>query len=280
VTAPAPIDIPATFPEKLPGAPGGAHVKVTDVGHRFAGKRGSVQALQGVNFEVQPGEFVVVVGPSGCGKSTLLTMLSGLEKPSEGTVEVDGKPVERPQRDRIMMFQEGALFPWLDALGNVEFGLREAGMPRAERRKVALEHLKEVQLQDFAEHQVHQLSGGMKQRVALARALALTPRLLLMDEPFAALDAQTRDDMLDRVQMLWAADRPTVLFVTHNVREAATLGDRVLVMSHRPGHIKETFTIDSPRPRHIEDDAVVQNARRIKAALQGELNWNWMGGEV
>ena len=275
-----PIDIPSSFPDKLPGAPGGAHIKVAGVGHRFAGKRGFVQALQGVDFEVQPGEFVVIVGPSGCGKSTLLTMLAGLERPTEGTVEVDGKPVDRPQRDRIMMFQEGALFPWLDARGNVEFGLRQAGIPRGERRKVAMEHLKEVQLEGFAEHQIHQLSGGMKQRVALARALALTPRLLLMDEPFAALDAQTRDDMLDRVQMLWAADRPTVLFVTHNVREAATLGDRVLVMSHRPGHIKESFTIDSPRPRHLDDDAVVQNARRIKAALQGEMNWNWMGGEA
>jgi NitT/TauT family transport system ATP-binding protein len=248
-------------------------LRVRNLSHTFDSKAGPVQALAGVDLDVKDGEFVVLIGPSGCGKSTLLSLVAGLEAPTEGTVEVDGKPVTGPSRDRILLFQEGALFPWLDARANVEFALKGQGLGRAEIREKAMHHLAMVQLESFEDARIHELSGGMRQRVALARALAMEPRVLLMDEPFAALDAQTRDGMLERVQTLWMRQRFTALFVTHNVREAACLGDRVIVMSPRPGTIKAEIKVDAPRPRHIEDEAVVQAARATKAALIEELGW-------
>jgi NitT/TauT family transport system ATP-binding protein len=250
-------------------------IRLAGLNHTFATQTGPVEALRGIDLDVQPGEFVVVVGPSGCGKSTLLSMVAGLQPASGGTIEVDGKPVTGPGRDRILMFQEGALFPWLDAQANVEFGLRGLGLGRKGRRERARQHLAMVQLEDFASARMHELSGGMRQRVALARALALRPRVLLMDEPFAALDAQTRDGMLERVQRLWQEQHFTCLFVTHNVREAACLGDRVVVMSPRPGTIKATFPVVAKRPRRIEDPVVIEAARRIQAALVEEIVW-WM----
>jgi NitT/TauT family transport system ATP-binding protein len=248
-------------------------VRIQGVSHTFESQSGPVPALSGIDLEVQGGEFVVLIGPSGCGKSTLLSLVAGLEKPSSGTIAVDGKPVGGPSRDRILLFQEGALFPWLDARANVEFGLRGLGLPRAERRARARHHLEMVELGSFGDARIHELSGGMRQRVALARALALEPKVLLMDEPFASLDAQTRDGMLERVQTLWLQQRFTSLFVTHNVREAACLGDRVVVLSPRPGTIKTEIAVDAPRPRHIEDDGVVKAARAVKAALVEELGW-------
>jgi NitT/TauT family transport system ATP-binding protein len=248
-------------------------LRLRGVGHTFDSKTGPVQALSGVDLDVRDGEFVVIIGPSGCGKSTLLSMVAGLEAPTEGTIEVDGKPVTGPSRDRILLFQEGALFPWLDARANVEFALKGQGLPRAQRRQKAMEHLAMVQLESFERSRIHELSGGMRQRVALARALAMEPKVLLMDEPFAALDAQTRDTMLEQVQTLWMRQHFTALFVTHNVREAACLGDRVIVMSPRPGVIKAEIRVDAPRPRHIEDDAVVKAAREVKTALVEELGW-------
>jgi NitT/TauT family transport system ATP-binding protein len=248
-------------------------LRIRGLGHTFEAKTGPVQALEGIDLDVKDGEFVVLIGPSGCGKSTLLSLVAGLERPGAGTIEMDGKPLDGPSRDRILLFQEGALFPWLDARANVEFALRGQGLGRAERRRKAMHHLAMVQLESFEGARIHELSGGMRQRVALARALALEPKVLLMDEPFASLDAQTRDGMLERVQTLWLQQRFTALFVTHNVREAACLGDRVVVLSPRPGHIQSEIPVDAPRPRHIEDDAVVQAARTIKATLVEEMGW-------
>ena len=244
-----------------------------DVGHTFDSTSGPVEALRGIDLEVKDGEFVVLIGPSGCGKSTLLSLAAGLELPTSGTLTMDGKPITGPNRERILLFQEGALFPWLHARANVEFALKGQGMPRAERRAKAMGHLAMVELQDFEDARIHELSGGMRQRVALARALAMEPKVLLMDEPFAALDAQTRDTMLEQVQTLWLQQRFTAIFVTHNVREAACLGDRVIVMSPRPGVIKAEIKVEADRPRHIEDEAVVKAAREVKAALVEELGW-------
>jgi NitT/TauT family transport system ATP-binding protein len=259
--------VPATPPATRPA------LRVSKVSHTFQGNAGNVEALKNIDMEVESGEFLVIVGPSGCGKSTLLAMLAGLETPTSGTIEFEGKAITGPDRDRILMFQEGALFPWLDAQANVEFGLKGIGLRHKEIKKRAREHLRMVQLEEFASAHVHELSGGMKQRVALARALAIRPRLLLMDEPFAALDAQTRDDMLLRLQALWQKEKHTTVFITHNVREAACLGDRVIVMSGRPGSIRTSFRIRAPRPRQVEDPTVIEAARAIKNALVEELEW-------
>lgn len=276
-------DAPATtFPAPAPagpviGSPVAASpapaLRLSGVHHTFQSKSGPVEALHDINLEVARGEFLVIVGPSGCGKSTLLSLIAGLEHPSAGSIEVDGKPVKGPDRERILMFQDGALFPWLDAQHNVEFGLKALKLSRKERKRRVRDHLRMVQLEPFRGAHIHELSGGMKQRVALARALAMRPRILLMDEPFAALDAQTRDDMLDRLQDLWRQEKHTTVFVTHNVREAACLGDRVVVMSNRPGTIKTAFRITAPRPRRIEDKTVIEAARAIKARLVEELEW-------
>jgi NitT/TauT family transport system ATP-binding protein len=251
---------------------GAVALRVQGIGHSFPGNAGDVHAIGDIGFEVKKGEIVVLVGPSGCGKSTLLAFIAGLDTPNRGNIEVHGKPVTGPGRDRILMFQEGALFPWLDAQANVEFGLK-GHLPRPERKKRARDLLEMVGLKEFASAHVHQLSGGMKQRVALARALAMEPDILLMDEPFAALDAQTRDAMLNLVQRLCASKRQTTVFVTHNVREAACLGDRIIVLSHRPSKVKAIFAVDAPRPRHIEDQPVMAGARQIKEALLEELDW-------
>ena len=248
-------------------------LRLRGIGHTFDSKSGPTEALAGIDLDVKAGEFVVLIGPSGCGKSTLLAMVAGLEQPTTGTIEVDGKPAGGPNRDRILLFQEGALFPWLDARANVEFALKGHGMRRSERRAKAMEQLANVQLESFERSRIHELSGGMRQRVALARALAMEPKVLLMDEPFGALDAQTRDSMLEQVQTLWMRRHFTCLFVTHNVREAACLGDRVIVMSPRPGQVKAEIKVNAPRPRHIDDPGVIEAARAIKSALVEELGW-------
>ena len=242
-------------------------VELRGVTKTFEGKN-PVVALDSVDLAVGAGEFVCLLGPSGCGKSTLLNLVAGLDRPTSGEVLLDGQPVQDPGTDRVMIFQTAALFPWLDVLGNVEFGLRMTGAGRRERADVARRYLRMVHLLDFEQTFVHQLSGGMKQRVALARALALDPAVLLMDEPFGALDAQTRDLLHDELQNIWSATAKTILFVTHNVREAIVLGDRVLVFSHRPGHVKQEFTIDLPRPRQIENYAVVDLSRDILDVLK------------
>jgi NitT/TauT family transport system ATP-binding protein len=234
----------------------------------FRSRRGDVVSLDKVSFEVADGEFVCILGPSGCGKSTVLNLIAGLEKPDSGEVRVNGVTVAGPARDRGMIFQEAALFPWLNVQDNVAFGLSLDGMGRAERLTRAQHYLDLVHLSGFEKAHAHELSGGMKQRVALARALAIDPSVLLMDEPFAALDAQTRDTLHTELQAIFAKSKKTVVFVTHNVREALVLGDRVLLMSSRPGTVRKEFRFDHPRPRQIEDHAVVDLARTILADLR------------
>jgi NitT/TauT family transport system ATP-binding protein len=250
-------------------APAPAKIAIDAVCKGFSGRRGWTQALDRVSLQVEEGEFVCLLGPSGCGKSTLLNLVAGLEMPEQGTVKVDGDAVRAPDRMRMMMFQESALFPWLDVLGNVMFALKlKPGLRNHERREAALSYLKLVGLEKFAEAHVHELSGGMKQRVALARALAPNPRVLLMDEPFAALDTLTRTQLYVDLQRIWQARHVTIVFVTHNVREAVCLGDRVVVMSPHPGRIAGEFRIGLPRPRDINSTDVAEHAAEITAMMR------------
>jgi NitT/TauT family transport system ATP-binding protein len=229
-------------------------------------------ALENINLEVKPGEFVCVVGPSGCGKSTLLHLIAGLHAQTSGKVLMDGKPVTGPGTDRILIFQELGLFPWLTVAGNVEFGMKMKNVPKAEREEKIQYFLRLVQLSKFRNSYIHQLSGGMRQRVALARALATEPDVLLMDEPFAALDAQTRDLLHDELERIWAETGSTIIFVTHNVREAARLADRVVLLTFRPGRVKEEFRVNLPRPRHMEHPDVTRMARNVLDCLRDEIN--------
>jgi NitT/TauT family transport system ATP-binding protein len=248
-------------------------IELSGVFRSYKNSRGSfTPALQNIDLEIEQGEFVCIVGPSGCGKSTLLHLIAGLDKPTTGQITVDGGPVTGPGTDRILLFQELGLFPWLNVRQNVEFGLKMAGVSKEERKERARIFLRMVHLSHFEEHYIHQLSGGMKQRVALARSLALRPKILLMDEPFAALDAQTRDMLHDELERIWKETAPTIVFVTHNVREAVRLGDRVLLMSFRPGRIKAQFKVGLDRPRHVEDSDVAQLSKEILGQLREEID--------
>jgi sulfonate transport system ATP-binding protein len=241
---------------------------VEGVSKRFKTSGGTVHALDNISLEVGDREFLCLVGPSGCGKSTLLDIMASLTKPDSGRVLADGEPIMRPGRERLMMFQESALFPWLTAYGNVMFGLKlKKDLSRRRRRELVKEYLSLVGLESFARANVHELSGGMKQRVALARALAPDPKVLLMDEPFAALDAMTRDQLYGDIQRIWTERGKTIVFVTHDVREAACLGDRVLLMSPRPGRIEREFAVPLPRPRDINSPALAEIAAQIATAL-------------
>jgi NitT/TauT family transport system ATP-binding protein len=238
----------------------------------FRWKRDSIKALEDICLQVSEGEFVCLVGPSGCGKSTLLNIIAGLEMPDSGRVLADGKTITGPGRDRMVMFQESALFPWLDVAGNVMFGLKlKPNLTNAARREVAQFYLQLVGLEQFTHANIHELSGGMKQRVALARSLAPNPRVLLMDEPFAALDAMTREQLYGDIQGIWQKRRKTIVFVTHNVREAACLGNRVLTFSRRPGRIHEEFRIDLPRPRDINSVELAKYSSEITKALKRHM---------
>ena len=260
-----------TLQQELAVSPS-AKLAVNDVSKTFQTRGGRVQALDRVSLNVNEGEFVCLVGPSGCGKSTLLNIIAGLETPDEGTVQTDGSPIRGPGRDRMVMFQEAALFPWLDVFANVMFGLKlKPGLADAERREVAQYYLKLVGLERFQHANIHELSGGMKQRVTLARALAPNPRVLLMDEPFAALDALTREQLYGDLQRIWQERRKTIIFVTHNVREAACLGDRVVLFSPHPGRIREEFRVSLPRPRDINSVDLAEHATEIMRALKGHL---------
>ena len=233
--------------------------------------KGHLVALENISLQVQAGEFLCIVGPSGCGKSTLLHLIAGLHQQSSGQVFVDGKAVSGPGTDRILIFQELGLFPWLTVGQNVEFGMKMKNIPKAEREEKIQYYLRLVHLSKFRHSYTHQLSGGMRQRVALARALATEPDVLLMDEPFAALDAQTRDLLHDELERIWAETGRTIIFVTHNVREAVRLGDRVALMTFRPGRVKQEFPIHLPRPRHIEETDVARTAREILDCLREEI---------
>jgi NitT/TauT family transport system ATP-binding protein len=230
-------------------ATGGPKLSVRDLRKVFDARGGEVVALDGVEFEIAEKEFVTVIGTSGCGKSTLLSIIAGLEEETDGVVLVDGDYVVGPGRDRGVVFQSYTLFPWLTAQQNVEFALRGSGRERAE---IASEHLSLVGLERFGDSYPSQLSGGMRQRVAIARALSYKPEVLLMDEPFGALDAQTRQLMQELLTRVWEEHRLTVMFVTHDIDEAVFLSDRVLVMTARPGRIKEELQVEIERPRTFE----------------------------
>ena len=264
-SAPAIVSIPQA---------GGSRPKVSlrDISLSYKANNGSsLLALDHISFEVRPSEFLCIVGPSGCGKSTLLHLIAGLQPPTAGQVLVDDQPVDGPGTDRILIFQELGLFPWLTVAENVEFGMKMKNVPKAERSDRIQHYLRLVHLSHFSDSYTHQLSGGMRQRVALARALATEPDVLLMDEPFAALDAQTRDLLHDELERIWAETGRTIIFVTHNVREAVRLGDRVAVFSFRPGRVKREYEIDLPRPRHLEDVNVAKTAREILDDLREEI---------
>lgn len=227
-------------------------LEMNGISKTFETREQSVLALDDVSISLAENEFVTLVGTSGCGKSTLLSIAAGLQTASEGEVLVDGQPVTGPGRDRGVVFQSYTLFPWLTALENVEFALRGETLSAGERRDQAMEHLKLVGLEDFANRHPNQLSGGMQQRVAIARALSYRPEILLMDEPFGALDALTRQLMQELLTNIWEQHKLTVLFVTHDVEEAVYISDRVLIMTNRPGRIKKEVKVDLPRPRSYE----------------------------
>ena len=245
--------------------PVGGAVRLTGVSKVFGRGSSAVRALDQVSLEVAPGEFTCLIGASGCGKSTLLSLVAGLEQATAGEVSTSGGQV-------AFMFQEPALFPWLTAAGNVELALRARGVGKAERRQRTGELLETVHLGGFGAKRPHQLSGGMRQRVALARALAQDADVLLMDEPFGALDAMTRDVLHDELDRICAERHLTVLFVTHNVREAVRLGDRVVVLSSRPGRVIDEFAVPIQRPRRIDSAPVAELAARITDRLREEMS--------
>ncbi|HEY3309096.1 MAG TPA: ABC transporter ATP-binding protein [Desulfuromonadaceae bacterium] len=245
-------------------APHSTKISLQSVEKRFTTAQGNEQvALSSVDLEIQAGEFVCLVGPSGCGKTTLINLMAGFEKPSGGTITIDGKPVTGPDPDHIMIFQDYGLYPWRTVLGNVLFGLQARGVSAGEARARALATLELVGLRQAAEKHPHELSGGMKQRVAIARALAVEPSVLFMDEPFAALDAFSRLHLQDELLRLWQEKRPTVIFVTHDLDEAIALGQRVVLMAPAPGRIKRIMEISLPHPRERTRDDFASFRREL-----------------
>jgi len=244
-------------------------LKLAKVSKTYATGTQALTALEPVNVEIREGEFVIFFGPSGCGKSTLLNILAGFEEVTEGEITLDGRPVQGPHHDRLMMFQEHGLFPWLNVIQNVSYGLnRQFRFKPGARRAHARRFLQMVHLGEFEKARIHELSGGMKQRVALARALAPDPKVLLVDEPFGALDALTRAKLYGDLQEIHQRTRKTIILVTHDPREAACLGDRVLVFSGRPGRVKADISISLSRPRDINDPVVAECAAGIMAQLE------------
>ena len=262
----------ANFKASAEKAPSGDELMaLRGVSRHFQTRRHSTLAVDNISLSVNEGEFVCIVGPSGCGKSTLLNIVAGLDHPTGGQALFDGRRIEKPGRERIVVFQEPALYPWLNVRANVELGLKIASIRRSQRKTLADRYISLVNLRRFERAYVHELSGGMKQRAQLARALAVEPRMLLMDEPFAALDAQTRDVLQQELQEITARLRTTVIFVTHNVREAVILADRVVVMTPAPGRLKTEIAIPLPRPRGPDSHAVVDLAARVRAELQHDI---------
>lgn len=244
---------------------------VENVSKTFNSKKNIVYTLKDVKLEIKQGEFVCLLGPSGCGKSTLLNIIAGLDESTTGKVTLNGKTIKEPGTDRAVMFQESALFPWQTVIENVEFGMKIAGVAPAKRKEIALKYLKMVHLTKFQNSYVHELSGGMKQRVALARALTLDSEVLLMDEPFAALDSQTKNILHMELQKIWLETGKTIILVTHNVEEAVLLADRVIVMSARPGLIKKEFKIQLSRPRFIENVDLTYMLANVMKELKKEV---------
>ena len=252
----------------------GTTMAIEDVTLRYGDANG-VLALDDVSLKVAKNEFCVIVGPSGCGKSSLLYLAAGLNDVTSGSIKVDGREVIEPGPDRGMVFQSYTLFPWLTVRANIEYGPKRKGMPAEQRKQIVDQYLNEVGLAPFADHYPAQLSGGMKQRVAIARALANDPAVLLMDEPFGALDSQTRGTMQKLLLRVWERQQKTVLFVTHDIDEALVLGDRVLVMTARPGKIKAEIKVDIPRPRSMDvilEPDFIALKRRILGLLHDEID--------
>lgn len=245
-------------------------IECLGVGKTYQGRGGAVEALRNVSLSCVRGEFVCLLGLSGCGKSTLLQMIAGLEAPTTGQIIVDGRELDGPSPVSSIVFQDHGLFPWMTVQGNVEFNLKARGISRAERRAKGQEMLALTGLSDFATRYPHELSGGMRQRVGIARALTTKPRALLMDEPFGALDAQTRGHLQTELLDIWALQQTTVLFVTHSIDEAVFLADRILVFTPRPGQLSATVTVDLPRPRDPRTPAFIELARGLRAALGTE----------
>ena len=250
--------------------PDRGRLKLEGIHKNFDGSRTPV--LTGIDLECRPGEFVVVVGPSGCGKSTLLNVVAGMVRPDGGTATLDGRPIVEPGPERAMVFQDHGLFPWLTAAQNIEFGLKMSGMARSERQDRVASALKMVHLSQSHGKLVHQLSGGMKQRVAIARALVMDPAVLLMDEPFAALDAQTRTLLHEQLQELWVQTHKTVLFVTHSVGEAVRLADRIVVLHAHPGRIRRKIEVGLPHPRDFDGPEVSRLVQLVRREIEEEVN--------
>ena len=243
-------------------------------------RKSELTVFEALSLSVRAGEFVSVIGPSGCGKSTLLGIAAGLEQPTTGEVAVDGKPVRGPGLDRGVVFQEFALFPWLTVLDNVAFGLKSMGIPTEERRKRASRYVDLVGLSAFAGYYPNRLSGGMRQRVGLGRALAIEPAVLLMDEPFGALDALTRENMQNALGEIWQETHKTVLFITHDIEEAVFLSDRVLVLNGRPSRLVLELPVSLPRPRNRHAAEFQDHVGRLDRAIRGEYQTRITHGEV
>ena len=270
----------AAVPEVPPAvAARPAHIRFDNVSKAFAqnvsGVKGGavrVQALAPCDVLISEGEFFAIIGPSGCGKSTLMNIVAGLETTDTGRVTVAGDPVRGPGPDRAVVFQEAGLMPWMTVAGNVEYGLKLQGVGRTERRERALEYLKMVHLSKRADALPHELSGGMRQRVSIARALALRPKVLLMDEPFSALDAQTRDLLHEELQRIWQETRTTILFVTHNLREAVYLADRVMIMTAQPGRVKKIVTVPFAHPRNKNSTELSTFTAQLHGLIKAEVD--------
>jgi NitT/TauT family transport system ATP-binding protein len=255
-----------------PPAPTPPRVALENVRKSFVRSDGErVDAVGPVDLEVAPGEFVCLIGPSGCGKTTILNLVAGLDRPDDGRVSMNGRPIAEPGADRAVLFQEPALFPWMSVRANVEYALKLVGVPKADRGERAMAVLERVKLASFANAQPHELSGGLRQRAALARALATQPEVLLADEPFGSLDALSREVLQHELEDVWTETRNTFLFVTHNVREAVFLADRVLLMSPRPGRFVSEHRIGVARPRSLEDVLLASVIRDIHDHLQKEV---------
>jgi len=248
----------------VPSGKSDTAIRIQGVSKTYADGHSHVAALDSVSFDVRTGEFLCLLGASGCGKSTLLNLIAGIYKVTEGTIEVGDRRV-------ALLFQDAGLFPWLSVVANIEMASRLRGVPRKDRRQRADELLKLVHLEGSQEKMPHELSGGMRQRVALARALAQDADVLLMDEPFGALDAITRDVLHEYLESIWRSTGLTVVFVTHNVREAVRMGDRIVLLSSRPGRVTKEFAVDIPRPRHMDSREVAERAAVVSEALREEV---------
>lgn len=246
-------------------------LNIQDVQKNFENRGNTEQVLKDINLTIEEGEFISLLGPSGCGKSTLLNIVAGLLQPSDGYISLENKKITKPGKDRGMVFQQSGLFPWLSVEENVMFPLRKE-MSKKEAKEVAQKYLKLVQLSQYAKHSPHELSGGMQQRVSIARALAMNPRVLLMDEPFGALDEQTRARLHDVLEKIWQETKKTVLFVTHSIQEAVKLSDRIIVMGTHPGTILKDIRVDIERPREIHMQQMVQYEQVILELLKVEID--------